>query len=212
MKKETIAFVYKWTHIPTLKWYVGSRTKIGCHPNDGYICSSKIVKPLIESNPEEWKREIISTGTKEAMTELEYEILESVDAARDIRSFNKSNGNPPHWLQSKVKPSKLNPIETPDGIFDNLRATANHYNVKPHTIRIWIKKKSNQFKYVNPQIDQRDKKKIKEKKKEDRKKIIELQILRKTIPGFATKEKSDRMKELWKDPVWVENRKTKLGV
>jgi hypothetical protein len=41
---ETIAYVYKWTHIPTSKWYVGSRTAPGCHPDDGYICSSKLIK------------------------------------------------------------------------------------------------------------------------------------------------------------------------
>ena len=93
---ETInenCYVYKWTHIPTLKWYVGVRFAKGCYPDDGYICSSKLVKPMIESNPEEWKREIISTGTREAMTELESEILELVDAARDIRSFNQHSNN-----------------------------------------------------------------------------------------------------------------------
>jgi hypothetical protein len=91
---ETInenCYVYKWTHIPTLKWYVGVRFAKGCYPDDGYICSSKIVKPLIETNPNEWKREIISTGTKEAMTELESEILEFSDAAKNPRSFNQHN-------------------------------------------------------------------------------------------------------------------------
>ena len=90
MKTETIAYVYKWTHIPTLKWYVGVRYANGCHPNDGYICSSKIVKPMIKTNPKEWVREIISTGDKIEMIELENEILELVDAAKNSRSFNQS--------------------------------------------------------------------------------------------------------------------------
>ena len=34
--KEQTGFVYKWTHIPTQKWYVGSRTAKGCHQADGY--------------------------------------------------------------------------------------------------------------------------------------------------------------------------------
>ena len=88
---ETQAFVYKWIHIPTLKWYVGSRSKLGCHPNDGYICSSKIVKPMIESNPSEWRREIISIGEIKEMRALEKEILKLADARFDIRSFNQSN-------------------------------------------------------------------------------------------------------------------------
>jgi hypothetical protein len=93
MKKETIAFVYKWTHIPTLKWYIGSRTKIGCNPDDGYICSSKIVKPLIMANPSEWHRDIIEIGEPKDMFNLEIEILHLIDAKRDSKSFNQTNGN-----------------------------------------------------------------------------------------------------------------------
>jgi hypothetical protein len=89
----TVAYVYKWTHLPTLKWYVGSRTARGCHPNDQYICSSRIVKPLIMANPEEWSRTIIDTGTPEQMRELEEEILHLFDAAKDNRSFNQHNGD-----------------------------------------------------------------------------------------------------------------------
>lgn len=85
------AFVYKWTHKPSLKWYVGSRTGKGCHPNDGYICSSKIVKPLILAQPDEWHREIVATGTKEEMKQLERDILMLSDAINDARSFNLSN-------------------------------------------------------------------------------------------------------------------------
>lgn len=93
----TIAYVYKWTHIPTLKWYIGSRCQKGCHPNDGYICSSRIVKPMIQNNPNEWIREIIATGKQKEMAALEIEILECVDAMHDPRSFNQSNGNGPGW-------------------------------------------------------------------------------------------------------------------
>jgi hypothetical protein len=87
-----ICYVYKWTHKPTLKWYVGSRTRKGCHINDGYICSSKYVKPMIKNNPTEWSREIIATGTREEMKELERDILMTTDAMNDSRSFNMSNG------------------------------------------------------------------------------------------------------------------------
>ncbi len=89
----TQAFVYKWTHLPTLRWYVGSRSARGCHPDDGYICSSKTVKPLILANPEEWKREIIDIGNAMDMRELEAEILQIFDAAHDTMSFNKTNGD-----------------------------------------------------------------------------------------------------------------------
>jgi hypothetical protein len=86
---NTQAFVYKWTHLPTLKWYVGSRTAKGCHINDGYICSSKIVKPMIQANPEQWNRKIIEIGSKERILILEEEILDCLNAVDDPRSFNR---------------------------------------------------------------------------------------------------------------------------
>ena len=82
-----MAYVYKWTHIPTLKWYVGSHS--GRKKN--YICSSRIVKPLIHANPLEWQREIIAHGTLEEMVVLEKEILQLFDAMHDPRSYNLHN-------------------------------------------------------------------------------------------------------------------------
>ena len=89
----TTAYVYKWTHIPTSKWYIGVRTKTGCHPNDGYICSSKIVKPLIESSPADWHREILYTGLPSEMLKMESEILTNLDAKNNVNSYNLQNGD-----------------------------------------------------------------------------------------------------------------------
>lgn len=89
----TIAYIYKWIHLPTSKWYIGVRTKNGCHPDDGYICSSKIVKPLIESSPTEWQREILYTGTPDEMLKLESCILTDLDAKNNINSYNLQNGD-----------------------------------------------------------------------------------------------------------------------
>lgn len=87
----TTAFVYKWKHLPTYRWYIGSRTKKGCHPDDGYICSSKIVKPMIEQNPEEWEREILFIGEPKETFEYESMLLQFFDAKNDPRSFNLHN-------------------------------------------------------------------------------------------------------------------------
>lgn len=87
------SFVYKWTHLPTGKWYIGSRTAKGCHPEDGYISSSQLIKPLIKQNPTEWKREIIEIGGPEEMIKLETTLLESVDAKNNPMSFNQHNGD-----------------------------------------------------------------------------------------------------------------------
>lgn len=105
----TIAYVYKWTHISTMKWYVGSRVANGCHPDDGYICHSNYVKPMILESPTEWKREIISTGTPEDMYLLETEILRLVDAKNDTRSFNRHNNDGIYVSWGDKHPNK-NPI------------------------------------------------------------------------------------------------------
>jgi hypothetical protein len=89
----TKAYVYKWTEISTGKWYVGARGAKGCHPDDGYICSSKVVKPLILSNISGWVREILHIGPPEDIFEVEASILNSLNAKNDPNSFNKHNGD-----------------------------------------------------------------------------------------------------------------------
>jgi hypothetical protein len=39
-------------------WYIGSRTAEGCNPDDGYLCSSDRVKPMILESKSDWKREV----------------------------------------------------------------------------------------------------------------------------------------------------------
>ncbi len=89
----TKAFVYKWVHLPTAKYYIGSRTAAGCHLDDGYICSSKEVKPLIKNNPKEWKRTILAIGNPQDMYQLETKLLQSLDCKNDPNSFNKHNND-----------------------------------------------------------------------------------------------------------------------
>lgn len=103
-------FVYKWTHKPSLKWYVGFHKG---EPNDGYICSSRKVKQMINTNPTDWERTIIDYGTLEEIYELETIILQTFNARKDPRSYNghnNTNGVIPGWNkgipmkeESKVK-------------------------------------------------------------------------------------------------------------
>lgn len=84
------AFVYRWRELATGKWYVGYHTG---NPQDGYICSSKIVKPLIQSEPADWERKILRTGTTAEMIRLEKRILSKLQARTNSNSYNRSNGN-----------------------------------------------------------------------------------------------------------------------
>lgn len=87
-------YVYKWTHIPTMRWYVGSRTSSRAYieePIGRYRSSSRVVAELIKQNPHEWHKTIVATGTVAEMIALEAEILQTFDAATDPRSFNCHN-------------------------------------------------------------------------------------------------------------------------
>ena len=89
-------FIYKWTELSTGKWYIGSRTAKGCHPDDGYVCSSKVVRPLIDANPSDWRREILFLGGENdgrLVTEKEAELLQQLDAKNDPMSYNQHNGD-----------------------------------------------------------------------------------------------------------------------
>jgi len=89
----TVAYLYKWTELTTRRWYIGSRTKQGCHPNDGYICSSRTVKPLILEQRSNWHRELLCLGTPEYILALETRLLTAIDAKNDPLSYNQHNGD-----------------------------------------------------------------------------------------------------------------------
>ena len=82
-----------WKEIATDKWYIGSRTRKGCHPNDGYICSSKTVKPMIEANPDGWRRRVLFVGDALKALEMEAYLLTEMRAKQCGDSYNKHNQN-----------------------------------------------------------------------------------------------------------------------
>ena len=89
----TEAFLYKWTELSTGKWYVGSRTAQGCNVHDGYICSSKYVKPMIIENIDNWTRTILVVGTPTYIRSLETLYLQLINAKADAMSYNRSNAD-----------------------------------------------------------------------------------------------------------------------
>lgn len=90
---NTIAFLYKWVEKSTNKWYIGARTAKGCHPADGYICSSRVVKPLILNCPTNWVRTIIIIGDPAYIVGLEAAYLALLNAKSDPMSYNQHNGD-----------------------------------------------------------------------------------------------------------------------
>ena len=92
---ETIPYIYKWTHIPTGRWYIGSKIRNGWNPSrhEEYICSSKDVKPMILENRNDWVYEILYTGDSKEISILETSLLKSLNAKDDPMSFNQHNGD-----------------------------------------------------------------------------------------------------------------------
>jgi len=88
-----LPYLYKLTQKSTGKWYVGCRTAKKCHPEEGYICSSRHVKPIYFENPLDWKREILVIGSAEYIKELETKYLKFTNAKNDPMSFNLHDGD-----------------------------------------------------------------------------------------------------------------------
>lgn len=133
MISNTTAFLYRWTQLSTRMWYVGSRTAKGCHPNDGYLCSSKIVKPLILEHTDDWVREILVIGPPEFIAELERTYLKTIDAKNNPLSYNGHNGDGLYsragvapWNKGKESPTKG--IARLDGT--KLKISKSHKNKK----------------------------------------------------------------------------------
>jgi hypothetical protein len=98
------AYVYMWKELATDKWYIGSRTRKGCHPDDGYICSSKTVKPLIKANPDGWTRKILFVGDAKRAVEVESFTLVGMRAKQSEMSYNLHNQDM-KWTRTGCKDS-----------------------------------------------------------------------------------------------------------
>jgi hypothetical protein len=74
-------------------WYLGCRWKDGCYPLETcYFTSSKIVKPKIRANPDDWIREILLLGNPCQVVQIEHNFLVLLDAKNDPMSYNENNG------------------------------------------------------------------------------------------------------------------------
>jgi hypothetical protein len=79
------AFVYCWTDFGTNKLYVGVHKGT---PEDGYICSSKMMLQEYKKRPYDFFREIIGRGTYKDCYALETAILKSSRADKDPGFYN----------------------------------------------------------------------------------------------------------------------------
>lgn len=84
------AFVYCWTDHKDNKLYIGSHKG---SVDDGYICSSKLVKEQYHLRPQDFSREILYEGSWNEMFKLEGKLLKDADAKNNDSYYNQHNGS-----------------------------------------------------------------------------------------------------------------------
>lgn len=112
-------YVYRWEHTSG-KYYIGSHTAKGSYPGDSYICSSKVVKPLIQQTPTEWRKSYLYIGeTKEQVVAKEAEILQALDAKNDPMSYNQHNGDGKFIVKHNSPEARQKMSETKKRLYGN---------------------------------------------------------------------------------------------
>lgn len=94
------AFLYLWVNLTNKKRYLGYHKG---PENDTYMCSANEDFFNDYYSADIVKRRVIARGTHAEMIQLEYKLLKKVDARRNPKYYNKSNGGIiPEGLQMKT--------------------------------------------------------------------------------------------------------------
>lgn len=107
------AFVYCWTDIKTNKLYVGWHKGF---TDDGYICSSKIMLEEYNKRPNDFKRQIIATGSPKDMVVFESAILKAENVSVNEDYYNMHNGNGFYRLGKHTEETKRKISKSKTGI------------------------------------------------------------------------------------------------
>lgn len=97
------AFVYSWRNKETNRLYIGWHKG---SPDDGYVCSSKVLMEEYKKDNSKFERFIIAEGTAEDMVALEAQILKTVNAKDNPEYYNQHNGDGLFHLQKHTAESR----------------------------------------------------------------------------------------------------------
>jgi hypothetical protein len=84
------AFLYQWTDKSNGMLYVGSHKG---RPDDGYICSSKVMLSEYQSRTHDFERKILLIGDDSYVRNMESSYLVAVNAAKNPIYYNKHNSD-----------------------------------------------------------------------------------------------------------------------
>ncbi len=106
------AFVYCWTNTETNQLYIGSHKG---NPDDGYVCSSKVMLEDYMRDRIVFSRQIIATGSFEDMRAFEETLLDSFDVKHDSQFYNQHNGNGNFYLKRQTVEARRKIAESKKG-------------------------------------------------------------------------------------------------
>jgi hypothetical protein len=103
------AFVYCWSDMKTDMLYIGFHKG---SVDDGYICSSKYMMEEYKSRPNDFKRNIVASGSIDDMLSFESLLLKTLDARNDSTMYNMHNGDGKFIIKCRSKESRKKQSET----------------------------------------------------------------------------------------------------
>lgn len=238
MPNEKYGFVYIWFDKKYKRYYIGSHWG---YENDGYICSSRMMRQSYNRRPFDFKRRVIQRvyTNREELLLVEKKWLSLIDpektmpknstkeSRQNVRYYNMKLGTQNQWWskdeerltvgQKISKAKKGKPIgpcspekaklisEAKKASFEKRRQESG-YAVSPEVAK----------KLGNNNLGNKHTEEWKQQASERLKKQWETGVRKKSTPKQTmTKEDqakitSNKLKQLWADPVWAETQRKKL--
>ena len=84
------SFLYQWHDKAKNMYYIGVHKG---EPNDGYVCSSKIMLQEYKKRVKDFERKIIKFGQFEELIKEETKMLKEINAAKNKNYYNQHNGD-----------------------------------------------------------------------------------------------------------------------
>ena len=214
---EKYGFVYIWYDRKHKRYYIGSHwgTK-----EDGYLCSSNWMRGAYKRRPEDFKRrviEIIGTDRKELYVREQYWLSMIKDEEIRHKYFNLTKSVKDPWYQhpdkvfsigQKISKSKTGKSNGPHSEATKLKMSQAKKGAK---FSLEHREKLRQAKLGKKQSEEQ-----KSKRSESLKLAWASGNRARKKPSMTPQEQgklsSNRLKNLWSDPVWAANQREKLRI
>lgn len=200
------SFVYVWTDHAKCMLYVGVHKG---RVDDGYVCSSKYMKPEYYCRPSDFTRQIVAEGLYEDMRRLEVAILKSINAKKDPHFYNRTNGegdfyNPGGHTFTEETRSLMSKKK-----IGNTNASGQRTEESKRRMSISSARKGNPGTFKDKRHSEESKRKMSDFAKSDPNRTITASkggkaaaLMRRSDPKYFEeykKRQSDQMKRVWEE-------------